>query len=345
MRTTPVMLLLLLGCNSDKVDSAQPSSRGPAPDAELPGPALRRLTRTQYENAVTDLLGEGIVMPSNLEPDAEIEGLLSVGAATNSVSAYGVELYEDAAFLVAEQAFDDPGLRDALSPCVPVNSADRDCAEAFAEEVGQLAWRHPLTAEEVDTLATLIVTIGGADGDFYTGAMYGLAAMLQSPLFLYRTEHGFIDDDSVLRPLTEWELASRLSFLLWNSVPDRELLLAAEAGELETAAGLEAQARRMLADAHATDGVRNLFTEIFQLYSLDGITKDPEVFTHASPDLVDSAREETLLLMEALILTQDADFRELMTTDETFIDRRLGALYGVAAPVEDASDGSSRVIT
>lgn len=333
MRSTPLIVISLLGCKGDPVDTAT-ASRGEAPAAELPAPALRRLTETQYENAVSDLFGAGLVMPANLEPDAEVVGLLSVGAATNSVSAYGVELYEDAAFLIAEQVFADPERVDSLLSCAPASASDEDCAATFAEEVGRHTWRRPLSAEEVDTLAGVVSTIGGDAGDFEIGAMYGLAAMLQSPYFIYRSEHGVSGDADDRRPLSDWELASRLSFLLWNSVPDDELLLAAESGELATAAGLEAQARRMLADEHAKNGIRNLFTEIFHLYELDDITKDPSVFTHASPDLLDSAREETLLLMESLILEEDADFRELMTTRDTFVDRRLAALYGVAAPVE-----------
>jgi len=335
MRSTSTLLLLLslLGCKDKGADSAAPvSARGAAPAAQPPAPALRRLTRSQYDNAVSDLFGDGLVLPAKLEPDAEVEGLLSVGAATNAVSAYGVELYEDAAFLIAEQVFSDAERWGALVPCTPEADDDADCAAAFAESIGQAAWRRPLDADEVDTIAGVIASIGAAAGDFNTGAMYGLAAVLQSPSFLYRVEHGSTDGD--LRPLTDWELASRLSFLLWNSVPDAELLDAAAAGELATAAGLEAQARRMLADPHASDGVRNLFDEIFHLYELDGISKDPAVFTHASPDLIDSAREETLRLMEWLVLEEDADFRDLMTSRDTFVDRRLAALYGVAAPVE-----------
>jgi hypothetical protein len=332
MRSSGFLLFAIFGC-ADKADTGTRLLRGPAPEAELPEPALRRLTKAQYHNAVSDLFGRGLVMPGSLEPDAEAEGLLSVGASINSVSAYGVELYEDAAFLIADQVFDDPDRVDAMLSCTPSSSGDEDCAATFAEEVGRLAWRRPLTAEEVDLLTAVIVDIGTAESRFETGAMYGLAAMMQSPHFLYRLEHGG-GGDGVRRSLTDWELATRLSFLLWNSIPDSELLLAAEAGELGTAAGLEAQARRMLGDERAKAGIRNLFDEIFHLYKLEEISKDPFVYTHASPDLIDSAREETLRLMEWLILEEDADFRDLMTTEETFIDRRLGALYGVAAPVE-----------
>lgn len=328
---TWLMWFALVGCK-DRGDTGEAVVRGASPPVALPAPALRRLTQTQYENAVSDLVGLELVLPTSLEPDAEVAGLLSVGAATNSVSAYGVELYEDAAYLIAEQVFADPEAQSLVLGCEPSAPDDADCASTMIESLGQRAWRRPLTADEVDVLSGLVTSIGAAEQDFATGAMYGLAALLQSPHFLYRMEHG--SDAGDLRPLTEWELATRLSFLLWNSIPDDELLLAAAAGELSSDAGLEQQARRMLEDDRARSGVRNLFDEIFHLYALPEVSKDPAVFNHASPDLLAAAREETLRLLEWLILDEDADFRELMVSEYTFLDRRLAALYGVAAPVE-----------
>ena len=148
----------------------------------------------------------------------------------------------------------------------------------------------------------LATTIGGAEASFREGLRYALGAILQSPYFLYRIENGAEDPtDPTHRALTEWELASRLSFLLWNTIPGAELPAAAEAGELSTDAWLEAQARRMLADDRARAGVRNLFSEIFQLDVLDDLDTDPGTFTHASPGHGPSAREETVLGLEAVI--------------------------------------------
>jgi len=331
--TPTALTAFLIGCQG--ADDTAARSLGPPPEVVPAQPALRRLTATQYSNAVTTLFGEGLVLPSSLEPDSEISGLLSVGAAVNSVSSYGVELYESAAYLIAEQVTEDPELRANFYPCEPVGPADDDCAAQLITAVGRAAWRRPLTASEIDRLATVITAIGEDAEDFHTGAMYAISAILQSPSFLYRTEHGVVDpDDLDRRRLSDFEIATRLSFLLWNTLPDDELLLAAESGELMTSAGLEVQARRMLSDERARDGVRNLFTELLGLYELDDLSKDPMTFTHASPDLGPSAREETLLLIEALLLEEDADFRELLTTQRTFVDRRLAALYSIAAPEE-----------
>lgn len=333
VRLPPLALLgLLYACGGDE----EPVTRGAQPASEPGSPALRRLTRSQYENAVHDLFGDDIYVPTNLEPDNEVEGLLSVGASTTSLSAYGVELYEDAAIDIADQVVDDATRYAALVPCTPTSAGDAECAAEALLPVARAAWRRPLTETEEDRLVTLATTIGTAADSFPEGARYTLAAILQSPHFLYRVENGVEDPaDPDHRWLTEWELASRLSFLLWNSIPDAELLEAAEAGELSTDAGLETQARRMLADDRAKDGVRNLFTEIFDLYELDDLDKDEATFTHASPELGPSAREETLLGLEALILEDDGDFRDLFVTQRTFLDRRLAALYEVPAPAEE----------
>lgn len=303
--------------------------RGPAPAVTPAAPALRRLTRSQYENALRDLFAGELYVPTNLEPDNDVEGLLSVGASTTSVSAYGVELYEAAARTVAEQVMASPEARAALVQCTPAGPDDAGCAGAVLGDLARRAWRRPITADERDRLTALAVQIGEAEGSFDVGLTYGLVAILQSPHFLYRREHG--EGTGTVRALTAVELASRVSFLVWNSIPDAELLAAAEDGSLLDDAVLEAQTRRLLAHDNARRGLRNLFDEIFHLYNLPSISKDPLVFTNADPALGASAREETLLGIEAVVLDEDGDFRDLLTTERTFVDRRLAALYGVAA--------------
>ncbi len=338
-RAPPLSVLALLsavGALACGKDDPQPvadaSSRGPAPSVLPAAPALRRLTHSQYHNAITDLFGADLYIPSNLEPDNDVEGLLSVGASTTSVSAYGVELYESAAYLVAEQVVEDPEVLGRLMVCTPSSAGDADCAAEIVTSFGARAWRRPLSADEIDRLSRLVASIGTASGEFEEGLTYGIGAILQSPHFLYRREHGAGDGE--LRELTDWELASRLSFLLWNSIPDDELLRAAEAGELQDPVQLESQARRMLDDDKARQGLRNLFDEVFHLYGLESLTKDPLVFTFASPELGPAAREETLLGIEALVLDDDGDFRDLFTSQRTFVDRRLAALYNVAATTD-----------
>jgi hypothetical protein len=311
------------------------------PEVLPPAPSLRRLTAAQYANTVRDLLGADVALPTRLEPDAAEEGLLSVGAGTASVSSLGVERYEDAALLLAGQVADQPDRLATVAPCTPAAADDAACADTFVRAFGQRAWRRPLTDAEAARLVDVVILIGGESGSFAEGVRYGLAAMLQSPHFVYRREHGAPDpDDTAQRPLTDWEIATRLSYLVWATTPDDTLLAAAAAGELTTDAGLRAQTERLLADDRARTGVRALFTELFTLDDLDTISKDPTIFTHASAELGPAAREETLRVVERLTFGGDGvaptDFRDLLTTDTTFVDPRLAALYRVAAPAPDA---------
>lgn len=324
---------LPLGCTAPS-DTGEPLVNGPMPEVAPPEPTLRRLTATQYENVVVDLFGPGLVLPRSLEPDVEAEGLLQVGNASSSVSALGIERYEDAALLLAEQVTEDPERFDALMPCTPQSSDDAACAAELVERLGARAWRRPLTEDEIVRYAAVISEIGAQSGSFETGALYGIAALLQSPHFLYRTEHGTSGGDGT-RTLTDHELAARMSFLLWNGLPDDELLELAAQGQLQDDAVRVAQAQRMLDDPRASLGVRNLFDEVLELYELEHASKDPLVYTHASNDLYAAAHEETMLLLEDIVLARDADIREILTADYTYIDRRLAALYEIPAAQPD----------
>ncbi|MES2641746.1 MAG: DUF1592 domain-containing protein [Myxococcota bacterium] len=324
--------MLTLGCDGEE-DVPPPVERGPAPAVTPPAPTLRRLTQAQYANTVRDLLGADIVLPSSLEPDAEEAGLLSVGAGTASVSSLGVERYEDAALLLADQVADDPARFATIVPCTPASSDDAVCADSFVRAFGLRVWRRPLTDAEAARLVAVVTLTGGEAGAFAEGVRYGLAAMLQSPHFVYRREHGAVaPDDTTVRLLNDWELATRLSYLLWATTPDDTLLAAAAAGELRTDEGLRAQADRLLADERARTGVRELFTELFELGELDTVAKDPTIFAHASAELGPAAREETLLGLERLIFDAPGDFRDLLTTPTTFVDPRLASLYRIPAP-------------
>jgi len=336
-------LLALVGCGSEPTPKSESEDsaavlRDPAPAVSTPPPALRRLTKTQYSNAIRDLFGVELYVPENLEPDNEVEGLLAVGASTTSVSAYGVELYESAARTVVDQVLENEDVLGDLYSCTPTGASDEACGAEILAEFARRAWRRPITASERTRMGELVAGIGGSAGDFEVGLGYGLVAILQSPHFLYRREHG--EGEGSQRNLTAFELASRLSFLLWNSIPDETLLAAAEDGSLLDDAVLESETRRMLDDPKARDGLRNLFDEVFHLYSLPSVSKDPLVFTYASPELGVAAREETLMGIEALVLDENGDFLDLFVTQRTFVDRRLAALYNIAA---DNPDGFGEV--
>lgn len=335
MTALAAILVSLFACGPGPVEStvAEDPPLGPEPASVGPQPVLRRLTVEQYHNSVGDVLGPGLVLPSSLEPDVALDGLFSVGASQTTISARGVEQYEAAAFSLAEQALDRADLRATLVPCVPAGVRDDGCAAQALEPLGLAAWRRPLSAEELAGLVEVAGTASEVLGDFDAGLEFGVAYLLQSPWFLYRVELG--EEAEGGRVLTDWELATRLSYFLWNTTPDQELLQAAAAGDLSTEAGLEAQVARLLASDRARVGVRSFFTEMLQLWALDTLTKDPNVFVYMSPELGPSAREETLLGIDWLVFEEDADLRSLLTTTRTFLDRTLAMIYAVPAPARD----------
>lgn len=319
-----LVLLALLAC--DPGPERAPVTRGEAPTVAPPAARLKRLTAVQYGNVMTDLFGDGVLLPSSLDPDQRIEGLFAVGSAYTTISSYGVEKYEGAAYDIAEQVMDDETLRATWVPCAPTALQDDACAEQALAALGRRAWRRPLAADELSALVSVSAEAAVALGDFHDGLEYGFAGILMSPNLLYRVELG----DGVA--YDDWELATRLSFFLWNTAPDEELLAAAERGELSTDEGLQAQVDRMLADPRAVEGVRNLFSEMLHLDELDDLSKDPTVYTYMSDALGASAREETLQGVQALVFDDDASYLDLYTTQRTFLDRTLAALYDVPAP-------------
>lgn len=319
----------------DTPDAGSPDA-GTAEAALTPAaPRLARLTRLQYHNAVRDLFGADIAPPSALEPDPAVEGLRAIGSTVTTLSPRGVEQAYEGAKALADQLLAAEG---AL-PCRPADAADTACLRRIAEELGPRIWRRPLESAEIDTLVEAGTRSGAALDAPAEAAHTVLVLLLASPNFLYRVEFGEPDPDAPDAPdarrYTSHEMASRLSFFLWNSVPDAELIDAAARGDLVTDAGLQAQVDRMLASPRLQDGVRNLFAEWLDLYALDELSKDPNVFRHYSADLGPAAREETLQLVTHLFLTEDHDFRDLLLTRTTFVNRRLAAIYNVPSTVDE----------
>ena len=304
----------------------------PEPPISPEEPRLRRLTNAQYENSIHDVFGADLFVPTDNEPDYRLRGFFSVGAGSASISPRGVERFEQAAYSVAAQAM-EPGVREGLLECTPALTADDPCARSELARIGRSLWRRPLTESELDRSADIVVAAGAALGDPWDAFEFGLALLLQSPYFLYRVElgHEGISDDFV-RAYDDWELASRLSYLLWNTTPDVELLDAAQAGDLSEDAGLDLQVERLLASPRSRDGMSAWFGDMMRLAELDDLYKDPGVFLHMSDSLGASARDETLQFFEHLAFEQEGDLRDLATSRTTFLNREMAALYEVRAP-------------
>ncbi len=328
----------LLGCDGN-IGMVEPDEVEPPPYEPEPGP-LRRLSAHEYRHTIEDLFGDAVVPPSSLPTDERRDGefgLIAVGVATYAVSSAGVRKYEDAAYSIAEQvmAAED---RDAIIGCTPSGVTDDACVDRFARTFGRRAWRRPLSSAEREQVVAIAHEAAVRLDDFYAGLEFALAYLLQSPRFVYRAEVGTASDEhDGWFELTDWELATRLSYLIWSGPPDDALLDATAAGELATAEGIERQVRRMLDDEKARRGIRAFFDDMLlldQLLAAEDVAKDPEIFLHYNADVPPAAREETLRFVQDIV-ERDADYGEMFTGRRTFIDRTLASVYAVPAPSRD----------
>ena len=313
------------------------ASTPPPPPAD-PGPAsMRRLTEDQYRASIADIFGADIEVAGPFEPDIRRDGLLNVGATFASVTPSGFEHYESMALAIAGQVL-EPARRDAVVPCVPArdDAPDDACAAAFVAQVGQRLFRRTLTADEVSLRTGLARDVTGQSDDFYVGLQFALASMLLAPDFLFRVER-LEPDPSGGERVTGASLATRLSYFLWSSTPDEELLAAAQSGALVTTEGLTAQVDRMLASPRLAEGVAAFFADLYQFDAIDhgAIRKDTVLYPAFSQAVIADAKEQTLRVITDHLLEQNGDYRALFTTRRTFVNRSLGVVYRIPVASSD----------
>lgn len=326
---------------------AEPNAPGNSdPEMDPPRRALKpaaatlhRLTRAQYISTLRALFGPDVVIPADLEPDTPLHGFSTIGASELTISTTAARQFEAAAFEVAAWALADPARRDALVGCVPSGEAADPCLIEFVGRFGRLAWRRPLEGAEVGWLVGLAAEIASDLRDPWQGLSHALAAMLQSPDFLFRIEVGEPDPAKPeRRRYTGFEMASRLSYLIWGGPPDAELLDAAAEGRLFEDAGLLAEVDRLLADERARPALMRFFDEALTLDRLATVTKDREAFPFATAALLTAMRSEIVRVVEDIVFDREADLRELLTTRTTFVNPALAALYNLAPPNPASAD-------
>jgi hypothetical protein len=293
--------------------------------------ALRKLTVRQYQNTVRDLFGPDAVLPAELEPDTSISGFHAIGAAKATVSPSAAERFEAAAYALAEQALDATH-RSAFVGCTPAGTRDTKCTTDFVTRFGLRALRRPLGVEEVTRYVAVAEQAQGTLGDFYSGLAYAVAGLLQSPSFLFRVELGTqIVPAAGARAFDDYEMASRLSYLLWNTTPDAALLEAAARGELTELSGLRAQAERLLADPRAKLALDDFHSERLALDELESLEKDRTVYGELDDSLRAALRTDVLATIEEFTFGEGADFRSLFTTRVAYVESKLASLYGLPA--------------
>lgn len=292
---------------------------------------LRRLTREQYDNALRDLLGATGQPSLALSPDEKL-GTFSSNA-VSPVTRLSVEQYRDAAEALAARAVTEN--LDLVAGCSAA-SQNAACAEQFIQSFGRRAFRRPLSTQEVARYRALF-DANVARG-FGEGIRVMLQTFLQSPNFVYHLELTPAPSGMGVTPLNGYEVAERLSFALWSSVPDVELLDAAAAGKLDGKDGLRAQAERLLSSERAKDALSSFHLQWLGLDGLLDIDKDPALFPGFTPDLQRAMRDETTSFADFVIRRGDGRLQTLLSAPFTVAGTDLLELYGTtAAPAADGT--------
>lgn len=219
--------------------------------------------------------------------------------------------------------------RDKIFVCRPATASEEaPCAKKILTNLTRRAFRRAVTTADVTPLLAFYEA-GRKGGDFDSGIQHALEALLISPDFLFRVER---DPRTALSQpayrLSDFELASRLSFFLWSSIPDDELLTVAEQGKLKDAAVLQQQVRRMLDDPKSQAFVNNFGGQWLYLRNLDTITPDPDLFPTFDEGLKRSFRRETELFFES-ILRENRSVFDLLSANYSYLNQRLAEHYGV----------------
>jgi hypothetical protein len=298
-------------------------------------PRLVRLTRQQYENAVRDLTGLDVRPAADLPEDPVFAGFdrgleLEVGEVVSKV-------YRDQAEAVARQAVSSSANLGKLVGCDP-KTGDA-CIDKFVGDFGKRAFRRPLTPEEKTKFIGLFkkgdALVEGSGDAFGKGVRVTLEAMLQSPKFLYRIETSTKKDGAVI-PLNSYEIASRLSFTLVNTMPDAALLEAADRNELVNPDNAVMHARRLLGTAAGRATVRDFHRQWMGTDTWeDRLEKDTKLFPTVKPSLAPVLKKEFETFVETLTFDRKKGLTSMLTAPFTFANKVTAPLYGAKGTFTD----------
>ncbi|PYR43184.1 MAG: hypothetical protein DMF93_03835, partial [Acidobacteria bacterium] len=223
----------------------------------------------------------------------------------------------------------DSPSRQKVFVCRPRAAADEEpCARKILSTLAARAYRRPVADDEMRTLLSFYAA-GRGESDFDAGIQRGIERILAAPSFLFRVERAPASAPAgAVYRVSDLDLASRLSFFLWSSVPDDELRDAAARGALRDPAGLERQVARMLRDPRSSALVENFASRWLELSKLPGVVPDTALYPEFDENLRDAMAQETRLLV-ASQLREDRSVVDLLTADYSFLNERLAAHYGI----------------
>ena len=289
---------------------------------------MRRMTRTEYNYTIRDLLGDSSNPASAFDVD-EKHGKFANNSVV-SVTNLQVEQYQKAAVEVSRTAKANMA---QLLMCDPAAVGEDVCARTFIEEFGKRAYRKPVDDAEVEEFFALYkgaVMANGETEPFAARLALVIEAMLQSPVFLYRPVFGqAVAEQPNVVQLSAYEMASRLSYLMWSTMPDAALFQAAESGSLATVEGVRAEAQRMMEDDKFISTIESFHNQWLLLDSIGSVVKDADVY----PDFTDTLREamlrETKEFLVDVVIEGDGRLESLFTAGHTFVNAELAKVYGV----------------
>jgi hypothetical protein len=291
--------------------------------------AARRLTQAELDNTLRDLLGEDSAPASRLLNEDEFRPFDNDYTIQQASDALITSL-EALAEGVARNVVDDPARRDALVPCTPSSRGDEACFRQFLDLFLPRALRRAVTPADVNAYLPLLAFASednaAVENDFYTAVELTINAAIQDPELLYRVEKGVPGSTPGLYQLSGYEIANRMSYLLWSTMPDDALFAAAAAGALETPQGRRAEALRMLDDPKART----------QLHRFHAMWLGYRSIPH-SAELVAAFNRETSALIDRVVLDEPGSYLRLFTMNETFVDDALADHYSLPRP--DGGEG------
>ncbi|MES1183370.1 MAG: DUF1592 domain-containing protein [Myxococcales bacterium] len=303
------------------------SCTGPStPTATL----IRRLTQFEYNNTLRDLAKA----PATELPAEDLGNLFGNDASTQSVPPTLVAAYNASAASVAA-ALTQAGNIGNLAQCAtaPAAANEATCARTVIESFVPKAYRRPLAAGEADGLAQLFSTLRTSGQSFASSLAGVIEAVLQGPEFLYKPEFGAPADGrtDVLR-LADSEMAVRLSYLFWGSMPDDGLVAAAAAGQLHTADQVKAQATRLLADKKSRDVVRYFFDFLLPIQGLASLQRDPGLYPNFNATIGGYMRTEAETFLEKEVYEGSGTWPGILTAPYTYLNSDLAKYYGFTGP-------------
>jgi hypothetical protein len=289
---------------------------------------MHRMNLAEYDNTMRDLLGTTTHPSVDFNFPADDRGDdFDNTADVLTVSPLHVTCYDNAASALVSAAMASPAQRALLVNC-DLAAGGAACARASLEAFAPRAWRRPVASAEIDRLMAL-VTLATTQGDSTeVGFDLAMRAAIESPNFIYRPEIDPSPTSLTSHPLNDYELASRLSYFLWSSMPDDQLFAAAKAGNLHEQSTLTSHVARMLADPKAQALIDNFAGQWLFIRLIDEVTPDPTLFPQFDAPLRAALKSETqLLFREVAFNGLPAD--QLLTAQFTFANDRLAQYYGL----------------